>query len=335
MKKAFTSTICLICALVITSLSLFSCNNNSQNNENNEIPSNIHIVKFNTNGGNVISDAEVRHGQKISEPNTPTRENYIFLRWEHEGRPWIFNTDKIEEDTTLSALWISADKLFKTASTDNPDELVITGFLTQKNIYNLIIPEKINGKTVVGLSDSAFMTIHEQHAQHLTIPATVRTIGESALQDISNVHLKILGTITDINNSSFENCITLETIKLGQGITKIPYRCFFGTTALKTIDIPEGVTLIEENAFSSCTSMQSVILPSTLKTIEDSAFLDCSNLSVIFFKGTEEQFDAIEINANNDELISAKKVYFYSETEPTEKGNFWHYDKSNMPILWQ
>ncbi|MBE6533826.1 MAG: hypothetical protein E7678_02490 [Ruminococcaceae bacterium] len=334
MKKTFVKSICLICAFIMASLTLFSCNS-KKNDNTDDVASDIHIVKFNTNGGNDISSVEVSHGQKVSAPPSPTRENYIFLRWEHNARPWIFNTDTVEEDITISALWISADKLFKTAPTDNPDELIITGFSAQKDIYNLVIPEKINGKTVVGISDGAFESIHEQHAHHLTIPSTVRTIGESALQNIAMVHIKVLGTVNSIGVSSFEDCITLESIKLGEGLTTIPHRCFFGATALKAIDIPEGVTVIEEDAFSSCTSLQSVVLPSTLKTIEDSAFLDSSNITVVFFKGTEEQFDTIDISDNNDELISVEKIYFYSETEPTEKGDFWHYDKNNTPILWQ
>ena len=331
MKKAFIKSICLICALIMASMTLFSCTSTKDNET--EAPSNLHTVKFNSNGGTYISDVEVRHGQKISEPAAPTRENYIFLYWENNNRRWLFTSKEITEDITLSALWISAADLFKIEPTDNPDELLISGFATQKEIYNLSIPEKINGKTVVGFTDNAFESIHESHAQNITIPATVRSIGVESFKNIKNVHINFLGAINTLNVSSFESCTHLETIKLAEGITAIPYRCFFGATELAILDIPEGVTVIEENAFSSCTALQTIILPSTLNTVEDSAFLD-SDLTVVFFKGTEAQFDAMTINGNNDELLSAK-VYFYSETEPTESGDFWHYDKGNAPILWK
>ncbi len=330
MKKAFIKTICLICAIAMASAALFSCNANIS--DETELPSNLHTVKFNSNGGTYISDVEVRNGQKISEPTPPTRENYIFLDWENNNRRWLFTSKEVTEDITLSALWISAADLFKILPTENPDELLISGFATQKSIYNLTIPEKINGKTVVGFTDNAFESIHEDHAEHLTIPSTVHSVGEEAFKNIKKVHIKFLGTISSLGISSFEDCDHLETVKLGEGLTSIPYRCFFDASALVTLDIPEGVTVIEENAFSSCTSMQTIVLPSTLKTIEDSAFLD-SALAVVFFKGTEAQFDAIEISGNNNELLSSK-VYFYSETQPTESGDFWHYDKGGAPILW-
>lgn len=331
MKKAFFKTICLVCALVMTSLTLFSCT--VSNNTETEAPSNLHTVKFNSNGGTYISDVDVRDGQKISEPNAPTRENYIFLYWENNNRRWIFNTKAVTEDITLSALWISAAELFKIEPLENSDELLISGFAAQKNIHDLVIPEKINGKTVVGFTDGAFNTIHEEHAEHLTIPATVRSVGKDSFKNIKNVHVKFLGALSSLDVSSFEDCDKLETLKLAEGLTAIPYRCFFDASALVTIDIPEGVTVIEENAFSSCEAMKTIVLPSTLKTVEDGAFVDSSNLTVVFFKGTEEQFDAMDISGNNNELLSAK-IYFYSETQPSESGDFWHYDKNNTPILW-
>ena len=331
MKKAFIKSICLVCALLMTATVLFSCN--SDKNKETDKPSNIHTVTFNSNGGTPISSVEVRDGQKMSEPTSPTRENYIFLYWENNNRRWIFTTRTVTEDITLSALWISASDLFDTVPTENSDEILISGFATQKSIYNLNIPETINGKKVVGFTDGAFERIHEEHADHLIIPATVHTIGESSFKNITNVHLKFTGPVKEINVSSFEDCTTLEEIELSAGMTAIPYRCFFGASGLKSIDIPEGVTLIEENAFGSCTAMQMVVLPSTLTTIEDSAFIDTSKIVAIFFKGTEEQFDAINISNNNDSLLDAK-VYFYSEAQPTESGDFWYYDKNNTPTLW-
>ena len=330
MKKAFIKSICLIVALIMASTALFSCT--STKDTETEATTNLHTVKFNSNGGTYISDVEVRHNQKISEPKAPTRENYIFLYWENNNRRWVFTAKEVTEDITLSALWISAADLFKIEPTENSDELLISGFAAQKQIYNLVIPEKINGKTVVGFTDNAFEGIHSDHASNLTIPSTVRSIGTEAFKNISSVHIKFTGPVSAIGVSSFENCDHLETIQLGEGITTIPYRCFFDASELATIDIPEGVTLIEENAFTACTALQTIILPSTLKAVEDSAFLD-SDLTVVFFKGTEEQFDAIEISGNNEELLTSK-VYFYSESHPTESGSFWHYDKGNTPILW-
>lgn len=332
MKKAFIKSISILCALLLMLLTLFSCNTSTD--EEATAPSNLHTVKFNSNGGTYIPDVEVRDGQKISEPDAPTRENYIFLYWENDNRRWLFSSKSITKDMTLSALWISAADLFTIEPTENPNELLITGFATQKEIYNLSIPEKINGKTIIGFTDNAFERIHESHAQHLTIPATVHTVGAEAFKNIKNVHVKFLGTISTLGISSFEECDTLETLKLGSGLTAIPARCFFEASSLMTIDIPEGVTVIEEDAFSACAALRTIVLPTTLTKIENSAFADSSALAVVFFKGTPEQFDAIDVSGKNDDLLNAK-VYYYSESQPAEAGDFWHYDASGAPILWQ
>ena len=96
MKKAFIKTICLICAIAMASVALFSCNANIS--DETELPSNLHTVKFNSNGGTYISDVEGRKGQKMSEPNPPTREKYIFLYWENNNRRWLFTSKEVTED---------------------------------------------------------------------------------------------------------------------------------------------------------------------------------------------------------------------------------------------
>ena len=124
----------------------------------------------------------------------------------------------------------------------------------------------------------------------------------------------------------------LESIKLGQGMSSIPFMAFNDCTSLTTINIPEGVTVIEENAFEGCAAMKTIVLPSTLTLVQDSGFLNCSALKSVFFAGTEEQFDAIEFTDSNDDLLDAN-IYFYSETEPTSEGAYWHYENSK-PVIW-
>lgn len=333
MKKTYIKFLSFICALIMVMIPLISCTSNSSNDKETDAPSNLHTVKFNSNGGTPIADVEVRDGQKAAEPTPPTRDNHIFLYWENNGRRWIFPTKEVTEDITLSALWISADDLFKTEPADNPNEILISGFKVQKSIHNLVIPQTISGKTVIGFTDNAFERIHEEHAEHLTLPSTAYLIGEKSFSNITKVHLNFLGKISSLSVSSFENCDNLETVKLAEGLTEIPYRCFFDASALVTIDIPEGVTTIDEDAFSSCKAMRTIVLPSSLTTVEHSAFMDSSALAVVFFKGTPEQFEEIEISDKNDELLEAKR-YYYSESQPTSSGDFWHYDKNNTPVLW-
>jgi hypothetical protein len=78
--------------------------------------------------------------------------------------------------------------------------------------------------------------------------------------------------------------------------------------------------------------MLTIVLPATLTTVEDSAFANCNALRTIFFSGTEEQFDTISISDSNEALKNAN-LYIYSETQPTNDGNYWHYE-GGSPVIW-
>jgi hypothetical protein len=44
----------------------------------------------------------------------------------------------------------------------------------------------------------------------------------------------------------------------------------------------------------------------------------------VYYTGTAETWAGIEIGSWNYELTGAT-LYYYSETAPTEAGNYWHY----------
>lgn len=332
MKKTFLKPISLICAAIMTLSAFSACQQEDTNTNANESTAGLYTVTFNSNGGSPVASVDVLENQPAPEPDAPTRNNYVFHHWQGEGRTWIFHLQKITKDTTLDAIWIPAHDIFKTASAENPNEAYISGFAAQKNMEELVVPEMINGKTIIGLSEGAFDGIHEEHAHHITLPKTLKYVAKNALSNIKQVHVEFTAPLQKIEESSFENCLTVESVELAEGMTTIPYNCFSGALELKKINVPEKVTTIEENAFLKCSSLSQIYLPSTLTVIEDSAFAGADSLDVIIYKGTKADFEKITIASNNEELLAAK-IYFYSETQVSD-GNFWHYDSNNEPVAW-
>ena len=55
-----------------------------------------------------------------------------------------------------------------------------------------------------------------------------------------------------------------------------------------------------------------VTLPAGLQSIGDSAFVRCPNLWHVLYKGSEEMWDAISVNYNNQHLTSAAHHYNYN-----------------------
>lgn len=65
-------------------------------------------VRFESNGGSEVADQTVQYGEKITEPEAPTREGYVFDGWYRDidrTAPWDFDVDTVTGNMTLYAAW--------------------------------------------------------------------------------------------------------------------------------------------------------------------------------------------------------------------------------------
>ena len=93
-----------------------------------------------------------------------------------------------------------------------------------------------------------------------------------------------------------------------------------------------GFTKIPEQFLKKCSKITKIEIPDTITSIGSSAFYGCSSLTSVYYKGTASEWSAISIDYGNDPLTNATK-YYYSETEPAEEGNYWHY-VDGVPTKW-
>jgi len=78
---------------------------------------------------------------------------------------------------------------------------------------------------------------------------------------------------THMPGGAFEGCNDLTSVKiLGNQMTTIGYRSFYGCTNLTTVKMANSVRSIGGEAFSECTSLTSITLPKDLESIFYSAF---------------------------------------------------------------
>ena len=175
--------------------------------------------------------------------------------------------------TTISSLSFVANKLksFSVAS-GNAKYKAIDGVLfTNEEYYMTLISfpaQKGNSYDVPGLVGAIGAEAFNNHVNltNVTIPSTVKTIGQSAFQYAGkNTNLSVTlegGQLTTIERSAFQES---------------------GVTA---ISLPSGVTTISPSAFYNCASLQLVTLPSSLTSIGDAAFAQCKNLVTLNFPNT-------------------------------------------------
>lgn len=71
----------------------------------NTSTSNIHTVTFDSKGGSFVAPQKVKHGEKATKPNDPTKDGFEFDKWTYQGEEWSFVGYTVTSDMTLEAIW--------------------------------------------------------------------------------------------------------------------------------------------------------------------------------------------------------------------------------------
>ena len=186
----------------------------------------------------------------------------------------------------------------------------------------LLIPQIIEGYPVTAIGAFAFNDCRS--LTRIIIGNNVTTIGEAAFEGCSSViSVDMSNGITHIGTNAFAACSSLVRIKIPDSVIGIGGNAFQDCSALESITIPSGIAEIDSGTFSGCRSLASIIIPNSVTNISDYAFAGCLSLCDVYYSGTKEQWEDINIgdaDNDNDFLLSATKHFAntyetYSKTE--------------------
>lgn len=209
-----------------------------------------------------------------------------------------------------------------------------------EDLYDAIIPEKINGKYVKEISDNAFDDCH--YLVNVSIPSGVTIIGRSAFGWTNLEEIIIPSSVENADSGLFSGCNKLEKIIVDENNRKYDSRnnCnaiietetnILVSGCINTI-IPNTVTSIGNYAFGY-SDLEKIIIPANITSIGKYAFYGCDELEDVNYLGTLEQWNSFNLEEGNDNLISAT-CYIYSETQQTDiTGLYWHY-VDGVPTKW-
>lgn len=111
----------------------------------------------------------------------------------------------------------------------------------------------------------------------------IKSIGKSAFSRCEGLKNIELGAIenSSLDETSFYECTSLESVILSKYIKTIPSKCFYRCTNLKSVTMP-SVTSIGVSAFEGCSSIESFDL-TKVNVLRENTFNECSNLKEITF----------------------------------------------------
>ena len=180
----------------------------------------------------------------------------------------------------------------------NPNYKIVDGVLFSKD-----------GKTLVYFPNNLGITEY-------TVPETVETIADNAFY--TNICLKKLtvsDSVTTLGYDAFQYS-EIEEFVLGNGVTEIPSSCF-GSIPAKAIVVPDNIKTIGYAAFWSCTNLETIVIGSDIEHIDKDIFMYTFALTAVHYNGTQEQWDAIEIEEENADL-NEKEIHFVKQKEGLE-----------------
>lgn len=85
-----------------------------------------------------------------------------------------------------------------------------------------------------------------------------------------------------LSSSVFSGWAKIQTVKLNEGISKIPNYAFQSCYSLYEINIPSSVTSIGNSAFESCYQLNEIRIPNKVSSIGSYAFSGCETLYTVY-----------------------------------------------------
>lgn len=139
---------------------------------------------------------------------------------------------------------------------------------------------------------------------------------------------------SDENRCSITSVINkeIDEVNIPRYVTEIGMYAFSDCYNISFIELPRNVERIGVNAFYNCTNLTSIVLPKKVSFIGYNAFGNTNSLEKIYYNGKISDFEQIEFENNYD--LDDNLIYYYSTTEPTSAGNYWHY-VNDVPTIWE
>ena len=148
------------------------------------------------------------------------------------------------------------------------------------NFTSVNIPEKHNGKDIIGVRGQVFKNMYT--LKTVSLPNTITEIrGQAFENDIMLKNINIPNNLTYLGGSAFKKCRSLKTLTLPDTLSYIGGEAFKNATSLKSINLPSSLKEIRGNTFENDKNLTIIKIPDTVTRIGGHAFYGCKSLSKV------------------------------------------------------
>ena len=151
----------------------------------------------------------------------------------------------------------------------------------------LILPSTVqdrygNSSSLTSIAPNAFSKelfypYGNQNLKKISIPASVKTIGERAFEGCFKLtEVSLANGIETIGKQAFLDCSNLRKIEVPGSVKRIEAETFMNCTRVETLVLHEGLEEIGDAAFKMYNGQTDIAFPSTLREIGDEAFFGLS-----------------------------------------------------------
>lgn len=213
---------------------------------------------------------------------------------------------------------------------------------------NVVVPDKIGGRPVVGIAESAFAKNAEISSVTIESEADNFTLGARAFYDMGSLVSVVLPDgLKSIPENAFSGCDSLMEVTMGNGVESIGAYAFSECPTLSNIYIsvssggkgeddsdynavaqitmPSSLQTIGEYAFynsitASAANNRKVVLNAALTTIENNAFDGCNWIQYVSYADAESVVSLTEIG--NDAFYGCTSLQFRKNASASSQAFF-------------
>jgi len=175
-------------------------------------------------------------------------------------------------------------------------------------IESISFPSSLKGIGYESFSDCTSL-------KQLVLPEGVEKLNDGSFNRCTSLEsINLPSTLTGIDDAMFANCTSLKTITVhhdnpylftkegalffkyeaeGQDTDIVLLQFPLGVSNWTYWTLPDGVTFIHSGAFAG-SRLETVTLPASLEGMGYGVFADCTSLTNLSFKGTVQQWNAVE-----------------------------------------